>query len=412
MGLGGSSKRSLRVALVSTRSREPASGAMVAELSRALSALGHRPTVFARGEAAAGAPSARPPGPEDRLAELRQASAAWSRIATIDDFDVVHVNDAESLPFTNFVPVPTLATVHHDRAPSLSAHYAAYPDVSFVAVSRRQAELAWEVRFRAVVHHGLRLDRFPLGKGSRRCVFLGSLAPESGPQRAIEAARRSRTPLVLAADAHRPQHEHFQRTIAPRLGPGITWGGAVDGARKTELVAGARALLAPAHWEEPSGLAMIESMLVGTPVIAYACGAAPEIVEDGVTGFLVHDVDEMCQRIRDVGAIDREACRARARSRWSSARMAREYATLYHEAIDRWSAARSRYAAPPAPFGPVPLASAVRSTSAVRSAIPPRAAPPGAAPPARPPKVSERSSTRESAASPPASERRRVRPST
>lgn len=352
---------------------------MVAELSRELRALGHRPTVFAHRDAAAPIATAPAHPPEDRLAELRRAGAAWSRIATMDDFDVVHVNDAEALPFTSFVPVPTVATVHHAREPSRSAHYAAYPDVSFVAVSRRQAELAWDVRFRAVVHHGLHLDRFPLGRGSRRCVFFGGLGSESGPQRAIEAARRSRTPLVLGAEAHRPEHEHFQRTIAPRLGPRITWAGALDGPRKTDLVASARALLAPIHWEEPSGLAMIEAMLVGTPVIAYACGAAPEIVEDGVTGFLVHDVDEMCQRIRDVGTIDREACRARARSRWGSARMAREYASLYVEAIDRYSAARSRYATPPEPFP------AARHVAA--------APPPSLVPPA----------------TPPASERRRVR---
>ncbi|MBX3201589.1 MAG: glycosyltransferase family 4 protein [Labilithrix sp.] len=343
---------------------------MLAELSRELRTLGHRPTVFAHRDGAAPPVTMSACPPEDRLAELRQAGAAWSRIATIDDFDVVHVNDAEALPFTRFVPVPTVATVHHARAPSRSAHYAAYPDVPFVAVSRRQAELSWDVRFRAVVHHGLDLDRFPLGRGSRRCVFFGSLAPESGPQRAIEAARRSKTPLVLGAHAHRPEHEHFQRTIAPRLGPGITWAGALDGSRKTELVASARALLAPTHWEEPSGLAMIEAMLVGTPVIAYACGAAPEIVEDGVTGFLVHDLDEMCQRIRDVGGIDREACRARARSRWSSARMAREYASLYVEAIDRHSAARSRYATPPEAFPAAPPAAAT-APAAPASLVPP-----------------------------------------
>ena len=96
---------------------------------------------------------------------------------------------------------------------------------------------------------------------------------------------------------------------------------------------------------------MIESMLVGTPVIAYACGASPEVVEDGVTGFLVHTLDEMCRRMRDVGRIDRKVCRERARARWSSARMAREYVALYMESIDHWASARARapdYGAGPA----------------------------------------------------------------
>ncbi|MBX3205059.1 MAG: glycosyltransferase [Labilithrix sp.] len=358
MARGVSSKRSLRVALVATRVLESAPRAcdgaeiIVTELARELRALGHRPTVFASGDAS-GAVSraamfARPIWPHDRLAELRHASSAWARIATIDDFDVVHVNDAEAIPFTSFVPVPTVATVHHDRAPSMAAHYAAYPDVAFVAVSRRQAELSWEVPFRAVVHHGLDVARHPVGKGGRRCVFLGRVAPEGGPQIAIEAARRTRTPLALGAAPRALDHEYFERTIAPRLGPGITWAGEVLGPRRLELLSSARALLCPSHWEEPSGLGIIEAMLVGTPVIAYACGAASEIVEDGVTGFLVHDVDEMCRRIRDVSAIDRGACRARARRRWTSARMAREYVELYRETIEHWSATRSRYTTPAA----------------------------------------------------------------
>ena len=339
---------------------------MVAELSRELRNLGHRPTVFANGHATraegpplgvvgARAPSstctgarsamfARPAWPPDRLAELRHASAAWAQIATLDEFDLVHVNDAEAIPFTNFVPIPTVATVHHERDAVMSAHYTAYPDVSFVAVSRRQAELAWEVPFRAVIHYGLDVERYPLGKGGRRCAFVGRFTPETGPHIAIEAARRARAPLVLGGE-DAPHPEYFDRGIAPRLGAGITCVAELDHRSRVELLSSSRALLSPSEWEAPFGLVMIEAMLVGTPVIAYACGAASEVVEDGLTGYLVHSVEEMARRIRDVGAIDRKACRERARKRWSSARMAREHAALYIEAMDHWSSRRSRSAA-------------------------------------------------------------------
>lgn len=325
---------------------------IVAELARELRNLGHRPTVFAAGSAtevqvrdAPTAAPARSVGSPDRLTALRRASAAWARIATRGEFDLVHVNEPEELPFTHFVPVPTVATVHHERDVERSTHYTAYPEVSFVAVSRRQVELAWEVPFRAVIHHGLDVERYPLGRGGRRCAFVGRFTAELGAHIAIEVARRTQTPLALGSVGS-PHPEYFDRAIAPKLGAGITCVDDLDDRRRIELLASSRTLLSPMESEEPFDLALIEAMLVGTPVIAYASGAAPEVVEDGLTGFVVHSVDEMSRRVRDVGAIDREACRERARKRWSAARMAREHAALYVEAMDHWSATRARSAAP------------------------------------------------------------------
>ena len=322
---------------------------VVAELSRALQQLGHRPIVFATGDStcvgAREALFAHPVWPVDRLAELRHAGASWAQIAA-DEFDVVHVNAPEALPFTSFVPLPTVATIHHERGVALLAHYAAYPDVSYVAISHRQAELAWEMPFRAVIHHGVDPSRYAAGEGGPRFAFLGRLAPEKGPHLAIEAARRLRVPLVLGGEPQAAHQEYFQRYVAPALVPGITWAGELDQQAKIELVAGSRALLFPIQWEEPFGLVMIESMLTGTPVIAYACGAAPEVVEDGVTGFLVHTLDEMCRRMRDVASIDRKVCRARAQERWSAARMARDYVALYLEAIDHFGTIRAPFGLP------------------------------------------------------------------
>ncbi|HVH43681.1 MAG TPA: glycosyltransferase, partial [Labilithrix sp.] len=199
MAYGVSPKRSLRVGLISTCAlatpprTHGETEAIVSELARELRELGHRPTVFATGDStcagARGALFSRPVRAPDDLAELRHAGAAWAEIAAAGDFDIVHVHRPEAIPFTRFVAVPTVATVHHDRDPSRSDHYAAYPDVAFVAVSRRQEELAWEVPFRAVVHHGLDAARYPCGRGGRSCVFLGRLSAETGPHLAIEAAR-------------------------------------------------------------------------------------------------------------------------------------------------------------------------------------------------------------------------------
>jgi glycosyltransferase involved in cell wall biosynthesis len=331
-----SSKRPLRVALISeavrpTGRRVDSGTGLVAELSRELQRLGHHTTLLTPGPASSPPPRVHT---RDRLAELRHTGAAWAQIRRLDQVDVVHVSFPEAIPFTSFVPVPTVATVQDDRRAALSTHYLAYPAVSLIAVSRRQAELSAEIPFRGVVHPGFPVEQHPLGSGGRRCVFVGSLRPEQGAHLAIEASRRARIPLVLAGDAPRAHPRYFSERIAPELGAGVTWIGDVDRCRRLDLLSSARALLAPAHWEEPFGHVMIEAMLVGTPVIAYACGAAPEVIEDGLTGFVVHDVDEMCRRIRDVAAIDRKTCRQRARSRWSSERMARQYAALYEEVID------------------------------------------------------------------------------
>jgi glycosyltransferase involved in cell wall biosynthesis len=336
--------RSLDIALLSTTAVSTPPEAyggtelVVGELAQALADLGHRPTVFATGDSrCAGVlrwAIERPVWPPDTLTEVRHAGFAWSEIAA-GSFDVVHVNHAAALPFCDLVRLPTVATVHHDREDSLRLHYASYPNVSYAAISRRQLELSPDIPFDAVIHHGLSIDRFPAGSGAGGyCAFLGRIAAEKAPHLAIDAARRAQKLLRLGGEAHVVAKSYFECEIAPRLArAGVEWLGEVGGDRKLSLLCEAECLLMPVQWEEPFGLVMIEAMLVGTPVIAFRRGSVPEVIDEGVTGYIVQSVDEMADRICAVATFDRQRCRTRARERWSARRMADEYVELYRHAI-------------------------------------------------------------------------------
>lgn len=343
----------MRIALVSTCALSTPPKAyggtelIVAELAKGLHHLGHDVTVFATGDSKPNtklcAHFARPVWPPNDMAELRHASFAWRDISNASPrFDVVHINHASALPYTLMSQLPTVLTIHHARVEHLVEHYLAYPDVAYVAISKRQAELSPEVRIADVIHHGLDATNYDKGLGDGGYVaFLGRFAPEKGPHLAIDAALRADARICLGGAPHEVAREYFEREMKPRLAAGgarVDWRGELSHEPKLELLRGARALLVPAQWEEPFGLVMIEAMLVGTPVIAFPLGSVPEVVEDGVTGFLVRDVDEMSQRIRAIDQLDRERCRVRAQQRFSHLRMARRYEALY----ERWVRARRR----------------------------------------------------------------------
>lgn len=311
----------------------------VAELAKALLEAGHETTVFATGdshlprEITLRAIHPVPIWPPDELAELRHARHAWQEVAReLPRFDAVHLNHAAQLSCVGLVGVPAVMTLHHGRDAALTRHYAELAsDVSFVAISRRQAALCPELDLRRVVHHGLDPERYPEGDGKGGYVaFLGRFAPEKAPHLAVRSARLAGVPIQLGGVYHEVA-QPYRAVLEPELlrTPGARCLGELGHAQKLELLSGASALLFPITWEEPFGLVMIEAMLMGTPVIAFRRGSAPEVVEEGVTGFLVEDEQEMAARIADLPRLDRARCRARARARWSAARMARDYADLY-----------------------------------------------------------------------------------
>ncbi|MFL5301593.1 MAG: glycosyltransferase, partial [Anaeromyxobacteraceae bacterium] len=231
---------------------------------------------------------------------------------------------------------PVVHTVHHVVDEEQERAYLAHARVQYVAISARQAELSPGLASH-VVHHGLDPEAFPAGRGeSDRALFIGRLSWCKGPDVAVAAARLANLEVVVAGEVHgEPDDPPAWAAELDRLlsEPGVRRVGPVGGERKQRLLGSARALVMPIRWEEPFGLVMIEAMLSGTPVIAFPRGAAPEVVEDGVTGFLVNDAPEMADALLRAGELDREACRRRARQRFSSTRMVRDYLRVYHAAL-------------------------------------------------------------------------------
>jgi glycosyltransferase involved in cell wall biosynthesis len=233
---------------------------------------------------------------------------------------------------------PIVTTVHGEFIPALRQHYqsVAAAGVEIVAISQAQRLTAPEVPVSTVIHHGIDVRRFPMGSGTGGyVVFLGRMHPDKGAHRAIAAARAAGKRILLAAKMWEPaERRYFAERVEPLLGVDAEYVGEVGGAGKLELLAGAEALLNPIRWPEPFGLVMIEALACGTPVLAFAQGAAPEIIEHGRSGFLCADEDEMASSLRLVPDLDRRQCRASVEARFSTDRMVRDHLRLYHRLLD------------------------------------------------------------------------------
>ncbi|HEY2746965.1 MAG TPA: glycosyltransferase family 4 protein [Polyangia bacterium] len=321
---------------------------IVAELVTGLAAAGHEVTLFAPGDSHVRGCELRPrfaraSWPPAPYVELAHAGHAVEEIlADARSFDVVHTHAPSLLAFARMLDAPVVYTVHHADGADYQKLAPIYERsrVHFVAISERQRALMPALADASVIHHGLDAAGSRLGAGNGGyCAFLGRLARDKGPHVAIDAARAARVPIRVAGAPHEHDHEYFEREIGARLcASGVTAVGELGGADKRAFLAAARALLFPVDWEEPFGLVMIEAMLAGTPVLAFARGSVPEIVDDGVTGFICRDADDMAKRLRALstdGGFDRAACRARALERWTSARMVRDYVALY-ERVHAW----------------------------------------------------------------------------
>ena len=187
-----------------------------------------------------------------------------------------------------------------------------------------------------MIYHGIQPERYPLGSGDGGYVlFLGRMTPDKGAHEAALLAREAGVTLLIVGKKREPvENVYFEACVAPLLGGPIEYLGEVTNERKVELLGQASALLNPIQWPEPFGLVMIEAMACGTPVLASSAGATPEIVADGITGYLCNDRAAMADRLADVRELDRRACRKAVEQRFSTDRMVDDYEKLFQRVLD------------------------------------------------------------------------------
>src|SRR3954471_24475993 len=265
--------------------------------------------------------------------ELRHVVTSYAAMA---DVDVVHDHTMCGPVYRHrSVGVPVVTTNHGPFDDTLNPIYRALRDVPVIATSHAQASTADGVRIAAVIHHGIDVAAVPEGRGRGGFAgFLGRMSPDKGPREAALIARAAGVPLRMAAKLREPaEQEYFDAEVKPLLCSDVEYVGELSHAEKLELVGGSFALVNPMQWAEPFGLVMIEALATGTPVVATPVGSAPEIVDDGVTGFLRSGGLPLAAALLDASRLDRAACRAAAESRFATERMVAEHVRLYEELL-------------------------------------------------------------------------------
>jgi glycosyltransferase involved in cell wall biosynthesis len=311
---------------------------VVHQLVEGLVERGHQVTLFATGDSCTSAELRSlflgPEWPPTELTDLNHVSWAFARIAE-GDYDLVHAHTSAALAMSRLLPdLPLVYTLHHCRVEALSEFYCHFPDAQYVAVSADQQRREIPLPHCTVIHHGL--DPSPYAWTERPAdyvCFVGRFSRGKGPHTAIDAAARAGLPILIAGVTHAPDQTFARAELEPRLRlPHVTYLGPVGPAEKVPLLRDARALLAPIDWDEPFGLILIEAMLSGCPAVAFSRGSVPELVEPGITGFVVNNLEEMVAVIRPGGPLDgfdRRRCRARALQRFSRRRLVLDYERVY-----------------------------------------------------------------------------------
>lgn len=268
--------------------------------------------------------------------ELRHLIHAYDALR---DCDIVHDHTVVGPTYVErYRDLPVVTTNHGPFDSELLDIYRSIDDrVAIVAISHHQASTAGPVRIAAVIHHGVDPGEFPVGSGEGGYfAYVGRMTPGKGVREACVVARDAGVPLRIAAKMREPaEREYFEAEVRPLLNADVEYVGELTREDTAALVGNAAALLNPISWPEPFGLVMVEALACGTPVIAFPAGAAPEIVDDGVTGYLPRDTAEMAKRVREVQRIDRSACRAAVEQRFSTARMVEEHLALYEQVATR-----------------------------------------------------------------------------
>jgi glycosyltransferase involved in cell wall biosynthesis len=312
---------------------------VVSYLTEELVRLGHQVTLFASGDSVTGARLAASAPRAQRLDGVRdglpQLLVMLEHVLQREqEFDVLHFHTEPLAHFPLFraLRAKTVTTLHSRLdAPELQPLLREFVDMPVVSISDSQRAPAPGMNWLATVYHGLSPDVCPCNPSprGRYFAFLGRVSPEKGLDRAIEIARRTGVALRIAAKVDPVDEAYFSSRIVPLLGAGIEFIGELSERDKPGFLGNATALLFPIDWPEPFGLAMIEAMSCGTPVLAWATGSVPELVEDGVTGFLVDSVDAAVDRTPAIATLDRMHVRRRFEGRFLASRMTQDYLTVY-----------------------------------------------------------------------------------
>jgi glycosyltransferase involved in cell wall biosynthesis len=317
------------------------------ELARGLDRRGHDVVMFTTGDSTC--PVTRRWTREASCADLIgdahvEQEHVMQAYEALSDVDIVHDNTMAGPLYALEMPDVPVVTTHHGPFDTGARELfgATAGRVALVAISHHQASTAGDVPISAVIHHGLQPERYPVGSGEGGYfLFLGRMTPDKGAHQAALLAQETGVTLLLAGKRREPAEQaYFEEQVAPLLGRDIEYLGEVTNDRKVALMQDATALVNPIQWPEPFGLVMIEALACGTPVLASPAGAAPEIVGDGITGFLCDDLSVMADRLVDVDKLDRAACRRAVEQEFATDRMFEEYERLFHRILaDRATAA-------------------------------------------------------------------------
>jgi glycosyltransferase involved in cell wall biosynthesis len=336
--------RIAHIAPVATTIPPPKSGSvetMTSLLTEGLVARGHDVTLFATGDSKTSATlhAIYPHGywhDENmwpwELYEMLNLAAAVERAA---EFDIIHYEAAYypmSLAFARLSPTPIVQTLHHSPSAAEIKLWSRYPEAPFVAISHEQGRLLSGLNVVGTVLHGIDTDNFFFREQPEDYVlFLGRFTEGKGVLQAIEIAKRVGMRLILAA----AEDAYYRERVAPHVdGRHIVYYGEADFASKVRLYGGARALLYPIQSREPFGLVLAEAMACGTPVAALDRGAVREVVDQGVTGMVFDDLEQMVNELPRVFDLDRHQVRARAVARFGAARMVDEYIQVYERLVE------------------------------------------------------------------------------
>ena len=330
---------------------------VVSYLTEELVRLGHEVTLFASGDSLTSASLEAGCEMALRLDDRCRDPLVYHLIMLdrlrrrAGEFDIIHFH-TDYLHFPLFADCweKTLTTLHGRLdLPDLPVMMREYMTMPLVSISQAQrAPMPW-ANWSSSVPHGLPHDLYRAGNGGGGYLsFLGRISPEKAPDRAIEIARRAGLPLRIAAKVDPVDQAYYESRIVPLLkDPSIDFIGEIGEADKGEFLGGALALLFPIDWPEPFGMVLIEAMANGTPIIAFGRGSVPEIIEDGVTGFIVDDIESAVAAVPLAVRLDRRAIRRRFEERFTGERMARDYLALYARVPSHQAARRETPIRPP-----------------------------------------------------------------